>query len=105
MGGAVVGAVISAVAGAATADRASRKQEQMQRDAQAKADEAERKAQDEANRILADTRPEGETAEGIEFGSITEEEGAFSDFMQGSISTPSTSGLKATGRAGLGFAL
>lgn len=73
-------------------------------DANEKAEAERLKAEKEADRISMETRPEGETMEGISFGSGNGDVGSTSDFLvekQQSVSALGTS----TSSSGLGFSV
>ena len=97
IGAAIIGAGSAAIQGQQqrkAAKSAAERQEQVRKEEEAK-----------ALQIAQEARPEGEAVEGIQFG-LQDEEGtgdALSEFLQPK--SPQTSGLKATGRSGLGFAV
>ena len=94
-------AIFSTVAGIEAANEEKR----LAKEAQAKADLAADEAERERLRVQADTRPDAETATGIDFGtskSKTGEVGGFEEFV---VQDTSTSGLKTSGTSGLGFSV
>lgn len=93
--------LLSAGIAAGSAYYQAEKQEDIAEEQQRKLDIAEDERIAEAERIARETRPEGETVEGIKFGAATDNElGSVSDFL-----IPKTSALGTSGSSGLGFAV
>ena len=94
--------VASAILSAGTSMYASNEQKKAQEKAQARLLESERAAEEERKRIAEATKPEEESASGIEFGSGDGEISSTADFL---IDKPDVSKLGTTGGSGLGFAV
>jgi len=104
MSGAIATAVVaSAVVGAASSIYQSKQQEKAAKNDRERRESVAASEKAEADRIASEARPEGESADGISFGTDSTKEtgGSTTDFL-----VPKTSALGgASGRSGLGFAV
>lgn len=92
--------LVSTLISAAVSNKQSMDTRQAASKAKSERDEASRLAQEEADRIARDTRPEGEGVESIEFGTGDDSEvGSVSDFVV----ARKNSGLGSDTSSGLGF--
>lgn len=103
---AVIAAVSSAVIGAGASIYSSNQAADAQEKAERERMAAEQTAQRERDRIAAEAMPDGEIAEGIEFGTsdAAKKPQSTTDFMIKSNAT-GKSGVQTTGGSGLGFSV
>ena len=96
--------VLSAVIGAGSASVAANKAEDTAKKERARLAKAEEESKIEAERIARETRPEGETIEGISFGAGDDDElGSVGDFLVEK--KPAVTTLGGTSGSGLGFSV
>ena len=93
----------SAIVGSGTSFYMAEEQKKAQEDANRKAEEAAAEAEAERLRIAQDTRPDGQTAQGIQYGADGSTEiGSTQDFL---VERQKTDTLGTSGLSGLGFAV
>ena len=102
--GVLTAAVIgSALIGAGSSFYMAEEQKKAQEDANRKTEEAARAAEAERLRIAQDTRPDGQSAQGIQYGADGDMDiGSTQDFL---VEKKKTDTLGTSGMSGLGFAV